>query len=158
MLRGRERKSSFLLCLSGIASYLPSPSRPFLNFILRSLKHSSFDLTFFLHSLPPFLHRYPFYLLGSNAPSFLVWLRYSAFLLLYPLGMASEVALLLHTLPEAKAAVEKGDRFCLRLPGAEEWRVFNFYYFVSGDGDRGREGEEGGEGGGVDKTKIIIIL
>jgi hypothetical protein len=57
--------------------------------------------------------------------------------------MASEVALLLHTLPEAKAAVEKQDRFCLRLPGgAAEWRAFNFYYFVSVR--RTREGWEGG--------------
>ncbi|GAB5029867.1 Hypothetical protein NocV09_00200040 [Nannochloropsis oceanica] len=76
------------------------------------------------------LIRYPFYLLGSNAPPFLVWLRYSAFIVLYPLGMASEVALLLRTLPEARAAVEKEDRFCMRLPWAEEWRAFNFYYFL----------------------------
>jgi len=54
--------------------------------------------------------------------------------------MASEVALLLHTLPEAKAAVEKGDRFCHRLPGAEQWRAFNFYYFVSVWGVGGRLG------------------
>lgn len=85
-------------------------------------------------------------MLGSNAPPVLVWLRYSAFLLLYPLGMASEVALLLHTLPEAKAAVEKDDKFCLRLPGGD-WRGFNFYYFVSG-GRGWREGEkEGGREG-----------
>ena len=59
----------------------------------------------------------------------MVWLRYSAFLLLYPWGMASEIALLVLTLPEAKAAVAKADKFCLRLQG-QDWRLFNFHYFV----------------------------
>lgn len=57
--------------------------------------------------------------------------------------MASEVALLLRTLPEARAAVEKEDRFCMRLPWAEEWRAFNFYYFVSFVVDQGGKGVRG---------------
>ncbi|TFJ87445.1 hypothetical protein NSK_000799 [Nannochloropsis salina CCMP1776] len=76
------------------------------------------------------LVRYPFYLMGSNAPPALVWLRYSAFLLLYPVGMASEVALLFLTLTEARDAVAREDKFCLRMPGkGASWRILNFYYF-----------------------------
>jgi hypothetical protein len=71
--------------------------------------------------------------MGSNAPPALVWLRYSAFLLLYPVGMASEVALLFLTLTEARDAVAREDKFCLRMPGkGASWRILNFYYFVSG--------------------------
>jgi len=62
------------------------------------------------------LVRYPFYLLSDHhcCPSPLTWLRYSAFMPLYPVGIIGEVALILLSLPEIKA-----------------WGNQPFYYWVS---------------------------
>ena len=53
------------------------------------------------------LPRYGFYLaklaLPGGAPAWLTWLRYSLFLVLYPLGIAGEVLSLLAALPGARA-------------------------------------------------------
>ncbi len=47
--------------------------------------------------------RYPFYALNivKSCPFQLTWLRYSAFIVLYPIGMLSEVAVLISSLPFA---------------------------------------------------------
>lgn len=59
--------------------------------------------------------------LGS-APSFLLWLRYSAFLLLYPTGIASEVGLIYTAMPYIKDS----EKYCTRMPN--KWN-FSFDYF-----------------------------
>lgn len=61
--------------------------------------------------------------LGS-APSFLLWLRYSAFLVLYPTGITSEVGLIYCSLPSMK---ESGI-YSLRMPN--KWN-FSFDYFYA---------------------------
>lgn len=61
--------------------------------------------------------------LGS-APSFLLWLRYSAFLVLYPTGITSEVCLIYYALPFMK---ESGI-YSIRMPN--KWN-FSFDYFYA---------------------------
>jgi len=56
------------------------------------------------------------------APSWLLWLRYSTFLLLYPVGIASEVGLIYFALPFIKAS----EKYCIRMPN--KWN-FSFEYF-----------------------------
>ncbi|XP_059439968.1 very-long-chain (3R)-3-hydroxyacyl-CoA dehydratase PASTICCINO 2A [Corylus avellana] len=56
------------------------------------------------------------------APSWLSWLRYSTFLLLYPTGIASEVGLIYVALPFIKAS----EKYCIRMPN--KWN-FSFDYF-----------------------------
>ncbi|KAJ6420244.1 hypothetical protein OIU84_030204 [Salix udensis] len=46
------------------------------------------------------------------APSWLMWLRYSTFLLLYPTGISSEVGLIYFALPYIK----ESDKYCIRMP------------------------------------------
>ncbi|KAL8151929.1 hypothetical protein V2J09_021737 [Rumex salicifolius] len=56
-------------------------------------------------------------------PSFLLWLRYSTFLVLYPIGISSEVGLAYLTLPYVKAS----EKFCVRMPNT--WNFsFDYYY------------------------------
>ncbi|GLT54774.1 hypothetical protein SLA2020_279440 [Shorea laevis] len=55
-------------------------------------------------------------------PSWLLWLRYSTFLLLYPIGIASEVGLTYVALPFIKAS----EKYCIRMPN--KWN-FSFDYF-----------------------------
>jgi very-long-chain (3R)-3-hydroxyacyl-CoA dehydratase len=58
-------------------------------------------------------------------PSWLLWLRYSTFLLLYPTGITSEVGLIYIALPYIKAS----EKYCLRMPNKSN---FSFdYYFAS---------------------------
>lgn len=61
--------------------------------------------------------------LGS-APSWLLWLRYSTFLLLYPTGISSEVGLIYLALPYIK----RSDKYCIRMPN--KWN-FSFDYFYA---------------------------
>lgn len=61
--------------------------------------------------------------LGS-APSWLLWLRYSSFLLLYPSGITSEVGLIYLALPYVKAS----EKYCIRMPN--KWN-FSFDYFYT---------------------------
>ncbi|XP_024028577.1 very-long-chain (3R)-3-hydroxyacyl-CoA dehydratase PASTICCINO 2 [Morus notabilis] len=61
--------------------------------------------------------------LGS-APSWLMWLRYSTFLVLYPTGIASEVGLIYVALPY----IQKSEKYCIRMPN--KWN-FSFDYFYA---------------------------
>nr|KAJ0216681.1 hypothetical protein LSAT_V11C300125980 [Lactuca sativa] len=58
----------------------------------------------------------------SYAPFWLLWLRYSTFLVLYPCGIASEVSLIYNTLPFIK---ESG---CCSVRMPNKWN-FSFDYF-----------------------------
>ncbi|KAL9461099.1 hypothetical protein AB3S75_004152 [Citrus x aurantiifolia] len=58
------------------------------------------------------------------APSWLLWLRYSTFLLLYPSGITSEVGLIYTALPYMK----ESEKYCLRMPN--KWN-FSFDYFYA---------------------------
>ncbi|KDP29762.1 hypothetical protein JCGZ_18697 [Jatropha curcas] len=57
------------------------------------------------------------------APSWLLWLRYSTFLLLYPTGISSEVGLIYFALPYIK----KYERHCIRLPNKWNFSFDDFY-------------------------------
>ncbi|KAA8546711.1 hypothetical protein F0562_003152 [Nyssa sinensis] len=60
--------------------------------------------------------------LGS-APSWLLWLRYSTFLLLYPSGITSEVGLIYIAMPYIK----ESEKYCIRMPN--KWNFsFDYYY------------------------------
>lgn len=61
--------------------------------------------------------------LGS-APSWLMWLRYSTFLVLYPTGITSEVGLIYVALPY----IQKSEKYCIRMPN--KWN-FSFDYFYA---------------------------
>ncbi|XP_049372087.1 very-long-chain (3R)-3-hydroxyacyl-CoA dehydratase PASTICCINO 2A-like [Solanum verrucosum] len=59
----------------------------------------------------------------GSAPSWLLWLRYSTFLLLYPIGITSEVGLIYNALPYMK---EYG-KYSIRMPN--KWNFsFDYYY------------------------------
>ncbi|OIV93035.1 hypothetical protein TanjilG_20697, partial [Lupinus angustifolius] len=58
------------------------------------------------------------------APSWLLWLRYSTFLLLYPTGISSEVGLIYIALPFIKVS----ENYCIRMPN--KWN-FSFDYFYA---------------------------
>ncbi|XP_010277495.1 PREDICTED: very-long-chain (3R)-3-hydroxyacyl-CoA dehydratase PASTICCINO 2A-like [Nelumbo nucifera] len=58
------------------------------------------------------------------APSWLLWLRYSTFLVLYPTGISSEVGLIYIALPYIKAS----EKYCIRMPN--KWN-FSFDYFYA---------------------------
>ncbi|XP_066356918.1 very-long-chain (3R)-3-hydroxyacyl-CoA dehydratase PASTICCINO 2A-like [Miscanthus floridulus] len=58
------------------------------------------------------------------APSWLLWLRYSTFMLLYPTGISSEVGLIYIALPYMKAS----EKYCLRMPNKCN---FSYDYFYS---------------------------
>ncbi|KAK4707748.1 hypothetical protein R3W88_028673 [Solanum pinnatisectum] len=59
----------------------------------------------------------------GSAPSWLLWLRYSTFLLLYPIGITSEVSLIYNALPYMK---ESG-KYSIRMPN--KWNFsFDYYY------------------------------
>ncbi|GLU13047.1 hypothetical protein SLE2022_296950 [Rubroshorea leprosula] len=60
----------------------------------------------------------------GSAPSWLLWLRYSTFLLLYPSGITSEVGLIYNALPYIKGS----EKYCLRMPN--KWN-FSFDYFYA---------------------------
>ncbi|KAK1317385.1 Very-long-chain (3R)-3-hydroxyacyl-[acyl-carrier protein] dehydratase PASTICCINO 2A [Acorus calamus] len=58
------------------------------------------------------------------APSWLLWLRYSTFMILYPTGITSEVGLIYIALPYIKAS----EKYCIRLPNKLN---FSFDYFYA---------------------------
>uniref|UniRef100_A0A7C8YJA4 Very-long-chain (3R)-3-hydroxyacyl-CoA dehydratase n=1 Tax=Opuntia streptacantha TaxID=393608 RepID=A0A7C8YJA4_OPUST len=70
--------------------------------------------------------RYSFFGLKEafgSAPSWLQWLRYSTFLLLYPSGISSEVGLIYTALPYIK----NSEKYCIRMPN--KWNFsFDYYY------------------------------
>ncbi|XP_039773741.1 very-long-chain (3R)-3-hydroxyacyl-CoA dehydratase PASTICCINO 2A-like [Panicum virgatum] len=59
------------------------------------------------------------------APSWLLWLRYSTFMVLYPTGISSEVGLIFAALPHMMAS----QRYCLRLPN--KWNFSYDYSYTS---------------------------
>ncbi|KAJ8451877.1 hypothetical protein Cgig2_007360 [Carnegiea gigantea] len=59
----------------------------------------------------------------GSAPSWLQWLRYSTFFLLYPTGISSEVGLIYIALPYIK----NSGKYCIRMPN--KWNFsFDYYY------------------------------
>uniref|UniRef100_M8CA66 Very-long-chain (3R)-3-hydroxyacyl-CoA dehydratase n=1 Tax=Aegilops tauschii TaxID=37682 RepID=M8CA66_AEGTA len=70
--------------------------------------------------------RYPYYGMKETfgfAHFWLLWLRYNMFLILYPIGMLSEVGLIYVTLPYMKAS----NKYCLQMPN--KWNFsFNYHY------------------------------
>jgi len=75
--------------------------------------------------------RYAFYAVGAAGaavPRWLVWLRYSTFLPLYPLGAGSEVALIVAALPVVARA--RGAYLSLAMPN--RWNVaFDFWVWCA---------------------------
>ena len=75
--------------------------------------------------------RYPYYILQilNRKVDFMTWLRYTAWIPLYPTGIFSEIMTILQTLPE----IEKKGKFDLSLPNAYNFS-FNLssilYYFI----------------------------
>uniref|UniRef100_A0ACD5VLV2 Uncharacterized protein n=1 Tax=Avena sativa TaxID=4498 RepID=A0ACD5VLV2_AVESA len=56
-------------------------------------------------------------------PSWLLWLRYSTFLVLYPIGLLGEVGLIFVAMPSMKTS----RKYCLMMPN--KWNVsFNYHY------------------------------
>ncbi|KAJ7943726.1 Very-long-chain (3R)-3-hydroxyacyl-CoA dehydratase [Quillaja saponaria] len=58
------------------------------------------------------------------APSWLLWLRYSTFIVLYPTGITSEVGLIFTALQYTKGS----EKYCIRMPN--KWN-FSFDYFYA---------------------------
>ena len=71
--------------------------------------------------------RYSFYALNliKAVPYLLVWMRYTFFIALYPLGASGEVITMISALPE----IAKQKHFTLEMPNALNFG-FNFYYVV----------------------------
>ncbi|XP_021858552.1 very-long-chain (3R)-3-hydroxyacyl-CoA dehydratase PASTICCINO 2 [Spinacia oleracea] len=59
----------------------------------------------------------------GSAPSWLQWLRYSTFLMLYPTGITSEVGLIYIAL----AYIMSSEKYCLRMPNKLNFS-FDYYY------------------------------
>jgi very-long-chain (3R)-3-hydroxyacyl-CoA dehydratase len=71
--------------------------------------------------------RYSFYALSliKSVPHLLIWMRYTFFIVLYPLGASGEVITMLAALPE----IARHKHFTLEMPNALNFG-FSFYYFV----------------------------
>ncbi|KAL2468428.1 Very-long-chain (3R)-3-hydroxyacyl-CoA dehydratase PASTICCINO 2 [Forsythia ovata] len=74
--------------------------------------------------------RYSFFGLKEafgSAPSWLLWLRYSTFLIMYPTGISSEVGLIYNALPYMKESL----KYSIRMPN--KWNFsFDYYYLALG--------------------------
>lgn len=69
--------------------------------------------------------RYAWYAAGDRAPAWLTWLRYSAFIPLYPLGIfAGEMPLI----AAARPLIAKRRLWCIDLPNAANWG-FDYSWF-----------------------------
>lgn len=82
-------------------------------------------LTIFAWSIAE-LPRYSFYvfeILGISPPSLLVWIRYSAFLILYPAGISGEIGSLISSLSQIKA----NDSLGIHLPNKYNFAYNHFY-------------------------------
>ncbi|CAL1390238.1 unnamed protein product [Linum trigynum] len=62
----------------------------------------------------------------GGTPSFLLWLRYSTFLVMYPIGISSEVGLIYLALPHIKVS----EKFCIRMPNRWNFSFDNFYIAI----------------------------
>ena len=71
--------------------------------------------------------RYPSYALGANIPGWLNWLRYSAFIPLYPIGGSAEIWLMYHSLPTIDAWVP----YTISMPNALN-AAFYYPWFLRG--------------------------
>ncbi|XP_025878616.1 very-long-chain (3R)-3-hydroxyacyl-CoA dehydratase PASTICCINO 2A-like isoform X1 [Oryza sativa Japonica Group] len=58
-------------------------------------------------------------------PSWLLWLRYSTFIVCFPIGMVSEVGLVYIVVPFMKAS----EKYCLRMPN--KWNFSIKYFYAS---------------------------
>ncbi|CAA2940827.1 very-long-chain (3R)-3-hydroxyacyl-CoA dehydratase PASTICCINO 2A-like [Olea europaea var. sylvestris] len=74
--------------------------------------------------------RYSFFGLKEafgSAPSWLLWLRYSTFLIMYPTGISSEVGLIYNALPYMKESL----KYSISMPN--KWNFsFDYYYLALG--------------------------
>lgn len=75
------------------------------------------------------LVRYSYYLIGlvkgKKIPAWLTWLRYSAFIVLYPMGITGEIGCLVKALPHL---LQHGT-YSVALPN--KWNfIFNFHSFI----------------------------
>lgn len=57
------------------------------------------------------------------SPSWLQWLRYSTFYIMYPTGISSEVGLIIASLPYVKAS----EKYCLRMPNKLNFAFDNYF-------------------------------
>eukprot|EP00793_Prasinoderma_coloniale_P001126 PRCOL_00006117-RA len=70
---------------------------------------------------------YTFQLLKLPVPAPLLWIRYSLFIIAYPVGITSEVVLAVSALPHIRAAVAATGMLSVSLPNA--WNFgFDFYW------------------------------
>uniref|UniRef100_A0A0D3EJM8 Very-long-chain (3R)-3-hydroxyacyl-CoA dehydratase n=1 Tax=Oryza barthii TaxID=65489 RepID=A0A0D3EJM8_9ORYZ len=76
----------------------------------------------------PEVTRYSFYGMKESfgfTPSWLLWLRYSTFIVCFPVGMVSEVGLVYIVVPFMKAS----EKYCLRMPN--KWNFSIKYFYAS---------------------------
>jgi very-long-chain (3R)-3-hydroxyacyl-CoA dehydratase len=71
--------------------------------------------------------RYPSYALGANIPEWLNWLRYSAFIPLYPIGGSAEIWLMLHALP----TIDAEEPYTIAMPNTANF-AFHYPTFLKG--------------------------
>uniref|UniRef100_A0A1I8C1U6 Very-long-chain (3R)-3-hydroxyacyl-CoA dehydratase n=1 Tax=Meloidogyne hapla TaxID=6305 RepID=A0A1I8C1U6_MELHA len=71
--------------------------------------------------------RYSFYALNliNAVPSVLIWMRYTFFILLYPLGAGGELLTMFAALPE----IAERKHFTIEMPNSANF-AFNFYWAV----------------------------
>ncbi|PIO61579.1 tyrosine phosphatase-like protein, PTPLA, partial [Teladorsagia circumcincta] len=76
--------------------------------------------------------RYSYYALGlfNAVPYFLTWIRYTFFIVLYPLGVTGELLTLIGSLPEA-SFVEEKKYYSLEMPNALNMSI-SFYWVLIG--------------------------
>ncbi|EGC32165.1 hypothetical protein DICPUDRAFT_89327 [Dictyostelium purpureum] len=96
-------------------------------FVPEVYTHWGVALMFFIWGLSELI-RYPLYLYtinNSTPPQFLQFLRYNAFIILYPIGFAAENVLWYNMLPYIK----EREIHSVRLPNSINFG-FDYYYFV----------------------------
>jgi very-long-chain (3R)-3-hydroxyacyl-CoA dehydratase len=70
--------------------------------------------------------RYPWYAAGASSPRWLTWLRYSAFIPLYPVGVVCELAIIWVALP----ALRRERLWSVQMPNAANF-AFDYSVFIS---------------------------
>eukprot|EP01100_Stratorugosa_tubuloviscum_P014006 TRINITY_DN725_c0_g2_i1.p1 TRINITY_DN725_c0_g2~~TRINITY_DN725_c0_g2_i1.p1 ORF type:complete len:244 (-),score=83.67 TRINITY_DN725_c0_g2_i1:78-731(-) len=91
-----------------------------------SNQHIAFTTMILAWSITEFI-RYNFYTCSINGkvPHFLLWLRYSSFLILYPIGVASELIVCFYALPE----IERTRLWAIDMPNSLNF-AFSFHFFL----------------------------
>ncbi|KAK5583026.1 hypothetical protein RB653_004616 [Dictyostelium firmibasis] len=87
-------------------------------------QHWGVWLMFFIWGVSELI-RFPYYLYGNNSPKLLTWLRYNAFIVLYPLGFGAENVLWYKMLP---VILERRIHF-IDMPNQFNF-AYNYYYFL----------------------------